>query len=207
MLSFCHCCTGFTENLWSLDQCRLVLEAINYVLYKELSFHPNAKDYYNPQNSFIEEVATHMHTYARMHTCTHTHARTHACTHACTHTHTHTQHTHTQHTHTHTHIHKCIHTHSQTHARTHTRAHTHSHSLTHSLSHASTHTRTHTHTHTNTLYIHLFVCLPRRQSLLLTVFYLGLLAVDCVMSRIVSWLFSKDLVSQLCLESSGREDF
>ena len=61
-ISFFHHCAGFTESMWSLGHCRLALEAIDYVLYKECGFHPNAKDYYNPQNSFLEEVGTTTHS-------------------------------------------------------------------------------------------------------------------------------------------------
>ena len=45
------------DNLWSLDQCKAILETINKVLYTQLGFKGNNADYYDPQNSYIDQVS------------------------------------------------------------------------------------------------------------------------------------------------------
>ncbi|XP_076473105.1 F-box only protein 21-like [Babylonia areolata] len=47
---------GFTESLWSTDQSREVLEAVNKVLYEEMGLEGNNSDYFAMENSFIKEV-------------------------------------------------------------------------------------------------------------------------------------------------------
>ncbi len=46
-----------TESLWSPAQCRVVLEALNHILYQKLGFRGNQDDYYDPQNSYINRVS------------------------------------------------------------------------------------------------------------------------------------------------------
>ncbi|XP_013421720.1 F-box only protein 21 [Lingula anatina] len=48
--------TEVQSSRWEPVQCKMVLEAVNYVLYQELEFHGNSDDYYLPDNSYINRV-------------------------------------------------------------------------------------------------------------------------------------------------------
>ncbi|ESO95486.1 hypothetical protein LOTGIDRAFT_160638, partial [Lottia gigantea] len=48
--------SGLSESLWSPEQCRLVLECINFVMFDKLQFKGNKSEYYDPQNSYIDKV-------------------------------------------------------------------------------------------------------------------------------------------------------
>ena len=42
--------------MWPPKQCRQILESLNHVLYTELNFVGNGQDYYNQDNTYINQV-------------------------------------------------------------------------------------------------------------------------------------------------------
>ncbi|KAL8621526.1 hypothetical protein ACOMHN_026198 [Nucella lapillus] len=51
-----NCLTGFQESLWTRDQNRQVLEAVNKVLFQDLALRGNDDDYHDMNNSFLTQV-------------------------------------------------------------------------------------------------------------------------------------------------------
>ena len=51
------CFTDFSESLWSVDESRTVLIALNDILYQRLGFKGNSDNYDLLENSFIDEVS------------------------------------------------------------------------------------------------------------------------------------------------------
>ncbi|XP_046568601.1 F-box only protein 21-like [Haliotis rubra] len=47
---------SISEHLWSPQQCRVIMETLNYILFDKLGFCGNEENYYDPKNSYINRV-------------------------------------------------------------------------------------------------------------------------------------------------------